>query len=80
MNQPAPASIMTTRLPAPDLTAFRTAPDDARIRLNTVTALMSVHANTIWRRVKAGQFPAPRKDGGCTYWRVGEVRRHLAGE
>ena len=69
-----------TRKIAPDLKTFADAPDDARIRLSTVTALMSVHANTIWRRVKAGQFPAPLKDGGCTYWRVGEVRRHLAGE
>lgn len=67
------------RLPAPDLKAFADAPDDARVRLNTVIALFGVSGNTVWRRVKAGQFPAPRKDGGCTFWRVGDVRRHLAG-
>lgn len=67
------------RLPTPDLKAFADAPDDARVRLNTVTALFGVSSNTVWRRVKAGQFPAPRKDGGCTFWRVGDVRRHLAG-
>lgn len=67
------------KLPAPNLEAFKTAPDDARVRLNTITALMSVHGNTIWRRVKAGQFPAPHRDGGVTYWRVGDVRRALAG-
>ncbi|MCK6402034.1 MAG: transcriptional regulator [Sphaerotilus natans subsp. sulfidivorans] len=67
------------RKTAPDLKTFADAPDDARIRLDTVTALMAVSRNTIWRRVKAGQFPAPKKDGGATFWKVGDVRRHLAG-
>lgn len=68
-----------TKLPSADLTAFQTAPDDARVRINTVTALLAVSKNTIWRRVKSGQFPAPGKDGGATFWRVGDVRRYLAG-
>lgn len=67
------------RLPAPDLKAFADAPDDARVRLNTVTALFGVSPNTVWRRVKAGLIPAPRKDVGATYWTVGDLRRALAG-
>ena len=66
------------RLPTPDLKAFSDAPDDARVRLNTVTALFGVSSNTVWRRVKAGLIPAPRKDVGATYWTVGDLRRALA--
>lgn len=67
------------RLPTPDLKAFADAPDDARVRLNTVTALFGVSGNTVWRRVKAGLIPAPFKDVGATYWKAGDLRRALAG-
>lgn len=66
------------RLPQPDLKAFQDAPDDARVRITTVTALYCVGPATVWRRVKAGLIPAPRKDIGTTYWRVGDLRRALA--
>lgn len=67
------------RLPAPDLKSFNDAPDDARVRLNTVTALFGVSGNTVWRRVKAGLIPKPHKDVGATYWKAGELKRALAG-
>jgi predicted DNA-binding transcriptional regulator AlpA len=67
------------RLPTPNLKAFSDAPDDARVRLNTVTALFGVSSNTVWRRVKAGLIPAPHKDVGATYWKAGDLRRALAG-
>ena len=77
--QLTPSSVMPSpKLPAPDLKAFQVAPDDARVRLNTVTALFGVSGNTVWRRVKAGILPAPHKDVGATYWKVGDLRRALS--
>ena len=36
-------------------------------------------ASTLWRKVKAGEFPSPVKLGGrTTAWRVSDVRRWLA--
>lgn len=67
------------RPPTIDLTTFATAPDEARVRIGTVTALYSVSANTVRRRVKAGLIPNFYKDLGVTYWKAGDLRRALAG-
>jgi predicted DNA-binding transcriptional regulator AlpA len=32
---------------------------------------------TLWRRVKAGQFPKPVKNGRRNYWIEAEIDRHL---
>jgi predicted DNA-binding transcriptional regulator AlpA len=67
------------RPPTLDLTTFATAPDEARVRIGTVSALFGVSGNTVWRRVKAGLIPKPHKDVGATYWKAGDLRRALAG-
>jgi len=60
---------------------FDKLPALALVRIDTVRAL---HDNcapvTIWRGVRAGTIPAPMKfAGGMTAWRVGDLRRALAG-
>ena len=32
---------------------------------------------TLWRRIKAGEFPEPVTRGGLALWRVGDVIDHL---
>jgi predicted DNA-binding transcriptional regulator AlpA len=63
---------------APDLSNFNALPDTARADLPVVCALFSVSPATAWRRVKAGVIPSPIKDGRCTRWIVGDLRRALA--
>ncbi len=64
---------------------FDALPDNAFVRQadlisdgkNSVPVLPFSHA-TLWRRVKAGDFPSPVKLGGrITAWRVGDVRTWL---
>lgn len=65
--------------PRPSLNAFRDAPDEARVRLPVVVAVTGLSKSSIWRRVAtAPTFPKPFKDGGSTFWRVGDLRRYLA--
>ncbi|MGY3038527.1 prophage regulatory protein [Rhodanobacter sp. TND4EL1] len=55
-------------------------PDYALLRQRDLMAgMVPFGAATLWRRVKAGKFPAPIKldDGNITCWRVGEVRAWL---
>lgn len=52
-------------------------PDTARIRLPVVRCLFGISAPTVWRRVRAGRLPSPRKDGAVTYWLAGELREKL---
>lgn len=59
---------------------FDTLPDSALIRQRQLLAgIIPFSSATLWRRVKAGAFPAPIKlsDGNITAWRVGEVRAWL---
>lgn len=63
----------------PDLKHFETAPDTAKVRVNTVAALFAVSVPTVWRRARAGLIPAPHKIGGTTVWNVGDLRKSLAG-
>lgn len=58
---------------------FDALPDSAEVRLPTVTSLFGISAATVWRRVKDGALPKPRKFGpNTTSWRVGELRAVLA--
>lgn len=54
-------------------------PDEALIRQRVLIHYVPFSAQTLWRRVKAKQFPQPIKiDGGrMTAWRWGEVRQWL---
>lgn len=54
-------------------------PDEASIRLPVMQGLYACSKATIWRMVKAGTIPAPRKHSPrCTVWSVGEVKAALA--
>ena len=58
---------------------FDLLPDSASVRLPTVQALYACSPATIWRGVKAGRIPAPRKlSPRCTCWNVSELRHALA--
>jgi predicted DNA-binding transcriptional regulator AlpA len=58
------------------LAQFDDLPDSASVRLPVVAALNGISAPTVWRWVKAGRLPAPRKTGpNVTVWSVGELRR-----
>lgn len=58
---------------------FESLPRYARLRQPHVLALTGWSAATLWRRVKSGQFPKPKKDGALTYWENGQVRDTLEG-
>jgi prophage regulatory protein len=51
---------------------------EARLRIQTLTHLTGWSASTIRRKVAAGQFPEPIKDGKrCTRWVAGQVTAFL---
>lgn len=61
------------------LSGFDALPDAAHVRLPVVQALYACSDETIRRRVKAGQIPAPKKLGPrVTAWNVGDLRAALA--
>lgn len=61
------------------LAQFDSLPDSANVRLPVVAALNGISAPTVWRWVKTGRLPAPKKLGpNTTAWRVGDLRQHLA--
>ena len=58
---------------------FDSLPDSASVRLPVVSALKACSAATVWRMVKRGDLPAPRKQSErITAWNVGELRKALA--
>lgn len=65
--------------------SFDALPDSAYLRESQLvnkpgnpTPIIPASASTLWRWVKAGTFPAPRKLGPkLTAWRVGDVRAWL---
>ncbi len=80
---------MPTRLnqPSPTRSWFEVLADAALIREQQIVAtadnpapLVHVSASTWWRWVRSGKAPAPiRLSDGVTVWRVGALRRWLAG-
>jgi len=53
-------------------------PDSANVRLPTVMGLYSISAATVWRQVKAGIIPSPRKlTPRTTAWSVKDLRQVL---
>ncbi|NMG46575.1 AlpA family phage regulatory protein [Azoarcus communis] len=76
----SPADVSSKRcapLPAA-LIQFSNLPDDAFVRLPIVCALFARSAPTVWRHVKSGQIPSPRKlSDRITAWRVGDLRAAL---
>ena len=60
---------------------FDALPDAGYVRLPVVVALFASSPATVWRRVKRGTLPAPRKlSEAVTAWNVGELRKALRGE
>lgn len=60
--------------------AFDLLPDAAHVRLPVVAALYATSTSNVWRWVKQGLIPQPRKLGPqTTVWNVGDLRRALAG-
>ena len=61
------------------LERFGSLPDEAHVRLPVVKALYGCSEASVWRYVKNGTLPAPRKFGSrVTAWNVGELRASLA--
>jgi predicted DNA-binding transcriptional regulator AlpA len=62
------------------LTNFDALPDTANVRQPVVEALFACSSATVWRWVKAGIIPSPRKlSSRVTVWNVGQLRAALAG-
>ncbi len=58
---------------------FDSLPDSANVRQPVVQALIGCSSATIWRMVKRGTLPAPRKlSERVTAWNVGDLRKALA--
>ena len=58
---------------------FDSLPDSANVRQPVVQALYGCSAATVWRMVKRGTLPAPRKlSERVTAWNVGALRKALA--
>jgi len=60
------------------LTHFDKLPDSAYVGQPVVEGLHACSPATVWRRVKQGAIPAPKKFGRRTVWNVGELRQALA--
>lgn len=58
---------------------FDSLPDSANVRQPVVQALYGCSSATIWRMVKRGTLPAPRKlSERVTTWNVGDLRKSLS--
>ncbi|MDI1282267.1 AlpA family transcriptional regulator [Brevundimonas sp.] len=58
---------------------FDDLPDAAHVRLPVVATLYATSPSNVWRWVKQGLIPAPRKLGPqTTVWNVGDLRKALA--
>lgn len=63
----------------PGLKDFDRLPDSANVRLPVVCALLGISAPTVYRWVREGRIPAPRKIGPrVSGWRVSDLRALLA--
>jgi predicted DNA-binding transcriptional regulator AlpA len=61
------------------LSNFDQLPDSANVRLPIVMGLYSISAATVWRQVKAGTIPSPRKlTPRTTAWSVKDLRKVLS--
>lgn len=61
------------------LANFDKLPDSANVRLPVLTGLYACSSSSIWRGVRAGRIPKPRKlSPRTTCWNVGELRASLS--
>lgn len=55
-------------------------PDTGFVRQRLLLRFVPFSKSTLWRRVKAGEFPAPVKlSTGITAWKAEEVRSWISG-
>jgi predicted DNA-binding transcriptional regulator AlpA len=60
---------------------FDSLPNEADVSIKVVTGLYGCSPATVWRAVKSGRIPAPKKlTPGCTRWNVGELRKSRAAQ
>lgn len=60
------------------LITFDSQPNAANVRLPVVMALYGISSASVWRNVKNGNIPKPRKlTTRSTVWNVGELRAAL---
>nr|WP_241019167.1 transcriptional regulator [Paraburkholderia sp. Tr-20389] len=52
-------------------------PDSAHVQIRTVAGLFGCSVPTVWRRVREGRLPPPRKFGSTTRFNVGLIRAAL---
>lgn len=51
---------------------------EQRLKLAAVEALTGTKKSKLYAAIRAGQFPAPERDGPrCSRWRAGDVLAHL---
>ena len=61
------------------LSSFDSLPDTSNVRLPVVMGLYSISSATVWRNVKSGKIPKPRKlTTRTTVWNVGDLREALS--
>lgn len=64
--------------PLDPLSDFDALPDAAHVRQPVVQTLWGCSAATLWRRIKDGTIPQPRRfPPRSNAWNVGELRRAL---
>ena len=58
---------------------FDVLPDAAEVRVPVVAAVFGCSVPTVWRRVRSGHLPEPKRRLGVTSWNVGELRKAQRG-
>jgi excisionase family DNA binding protein len=78
-SKPAKAGFFIYGVDMSELTKFEDKPDCALVSDKTVAALLEISKPTVWRWVREGRLPKPRKIGpNITRWEVGPLREALA--
>jgi predicted DNA-binding transcriptional regulator AlpA len=67
-------------MPTP-LQNFDSLPDSAYVRIPVLASLLSCSHSTIWRAVKNGRLPEPKRYcDRVSGWNVGQLRQVLRGD
>lgn len=47
--------------------------ENGLLRLWQVLEILPVSKSTFYQRIREGDFPAPIKNGGCSFWRISDI-------